>query len=179
MNNGINLVVKRVEPQAALLQKRIKLLRIIALSGLGLVTLVSIVLFIMIIASPLPNLREKESNLFTSLNQENSKIQRVVFVDKQLDHIQNILATRTKLPAVLSDVLTSMSGIRIVTYSSTPKAIEMTLETTQLSQIESLLNTLTVLSEQGKIFSTIVVSDLNVSPSSNSYQFRVSMTNDV
>ena len=57
MNSGINLVVERDDPQKAQIRKKVRMLRLTAVSIIGVVLLISGVLFVLIAASPLPGLR--------------------------------------------------------------------------------------------------------------------------
>lgn len=178
MNNGINLVVKRIDPKVEELQKRIKLLRLIAMVVLSLVTLVSGVLFILIATSSLPSLRQEEQQLFASLNESNSSIQRSVLIDKQLDHVQTVLSSRSDLPEVLQQVLSNTpASLNVVSYTANSGQLELTIQATTLADIEIFLDQVRVLSEQEKIYKNVSLETLSISQAQGVYQFRVIMTN--
>lgn len=178
MNNGINLVVKRIDPEVEALQKKIKVFRTIAVVILTCITLASGVLFVMIAASPLPQLRQEEQRLFASLNESNSTIQRSILIDKQLEHVDSILTSRSELPITMREILLNTPpSLTIISYTATDDQFEVTIQATSLSEIDSFFNSLRVLAEQEKIYRNITLETLSVSQAQGAYQFRVLMTN--
>ena len=178
MNNGINLVVKRIDPKVEELQRKVKLLRIIAVVILSCITLVSGVLFVMIATSKLPSLREEEQRLFATLNESNSTIQRSILIDKQLDHVESVLSSRSDLPDVMREILSNTpQSLTILSYTASSDQFEVTIQATNLSEMESYFNSLRVLSEQEKIYTNITLENLSISQAQGAYQFRIIMTN--
>lgn len=178
MNNGINLVVKRIDPEVEALQKKIKVFRTIAVVMLTCITLASGVLFVMIAASPLPQLRQEEQRLFASLNESNSTIQRSILIDKQLEHVDSILTSRSELPVTMREILSNTPpSLTIISYTATDDQFEVTIQATSLSEIDSFFNSLRVLAEQEKIYRNITLETLSVSQAQGAYQFRIIMTN--
>lgn len=176
MNSKINLAKKKVDPQKLALQKRVGALRVIAFSFLLTVCLVSVILFVMIVASPLPALRSQEEELFLALNSLNTKFQRAVFVDKQLDNIDQILATRSDLPQTMEDLISSApASVSVLAYTATNGIFEFTVSGNNLNDIETFLTGVTALSEGDKGYKNIYVSEILLNTSSGAYQVRISM----
>ena len=177
MNSGINLAGKKVDPKKLALERRIGLLRVGAFVVLAVVCLASVVLFVIIVASPLPRLRAEEEELFLALNSMNTKIQKVVFVDKQLDHIDLIVKDRSSLPEVMQGALGSApAGLAVESYSATDKLIEITISAKQLNEIEEFLDRITELSFGQKAFANVAISEISLNPSTGAYQVRLSMS---
>lgn len=171
-------MVKRIDPEVEALQKKIKVFRTIAVVMLTCITLASGVLFVMIAASPLPQLRQEEQRLFASLNESNSTIQRSILIDKQLEHVDSILTSRSELPVTMREILSNTPpSLTIISYTATDDQFEVTIQATSLSEIDSFFNSLRVLAEQEKIYRNITLETLSVSQAQGAYQFRIIMTN--
>lgn len=176
MNKGINLAVVRVDPDKQESQKRVRRLRIASLAVLFIVCLASVVLFVLILASPLPSLRQKEEQLFLALNNQNSKIQKVIFVDKQLGHIEKIMEERSDLPEILQEVMASApSGLVFETYAANANLFEVSIEGQSLSEIQEFIDSLAALSKEKKIYQNIAVSELSLVSATGTYKVRVTM----
>jgi hypothetical protein len=176
MNSGINLAGTRVDPKQVEIQRKVKRLRIASLAVLSVVCLVSVVLFVMIVASPLPGLRQKEEELFLALNSQNSKIQRIVFVDKQLGHVEKVIETRSGLPETLGKVMSSApSSLLVETFAATNNQLEIVIESQSLSDIQEFIDGLTLLAGNKEIYQNISISELSLVPATGTYQVRVTM----
>lgn len=173
MNKGINLAIKRVDPQEAKAQKQNKRLRFFGYTFLTVFTLASIILFILLQASPISSLREEQEQLSAALNTQNQKIQNEILINNQLDYVGEILGSRSDLSDIMSVILSVLPPtISISSYQSANGIIEMTLQSSSLIDLENFFDQITALSQAGDVYKKIIVSNISVSPS-GSYTFTI------
>lgn len=175
MNSGINLAVKRVDPEQQKSQNHTKRLRLFGYAFLAVFTLASIILFILLQASPLASLRQEEERLSLALNAQNEKMQNEVLINNQLSYIQEILTNRSDLPEVVGAVVSIMPpSATISSYQTTNGLIEMTIQSSSLTDLEKFFDELTTLSQGGDIYSEVVISNISMSTIGR-YSFMITM----
>lgn len=177
MNNGINLVVKRVDPKQQKIQKQNRLIRLIGFGLLGIFTLFSVVLFIFLQTSPITSLRADEQALASSLTQQNEKIQSEVLINKQLTHINEIIGKRSDLPDVVTSLLSIMPPtVAISSYQAANGLVELSIESTSLSDLEIFFDQVTALAQDGDIYQNVTISGISYTIN-GTYSFGMSVTN--
>ena len=95
MNKDINLLYSKKQQSLNELTVRVKLFRWVALGALFLVGGVSIILFLLLIASPLPQLKSTEKSLTGSLAQSHEKLLKQTLLSGRLSDIALITAKRS------------------------------------------------------------------------------------
>lgn len=176
MNSGINLAGIKVDPAKLELERRVKRFRIAAFVVLFVVCLASVILFVIIIASPLPGLRAHEEELFLALNSQNSKIQRLVFVDKQLGHVERTIETRSNIPDVIEEVMASAPpGLSVESYTASSDRFEVAVVGQSLTDFQEFVDQIAALSTEKSIFQNVAISEVSYSASRGLYSMRISM----
>lgn len=178
MNNGINLVVKRIDPKQLKLQRQSRMFRLVGFGFLAVFTFLSVVLFIFLQTSPIQRLREQEEALSLSLNTQNEKIQSELFINSQLGYIDEVLKNRSDLPDVVNSFLSVLpSTVVVSSYQAANGFIEMSVLSSSLSDLETFFDKVTDLSQSGGIYGNVTISDITFA-TSGTYSFGITITEE-
>lgn len=165
MNNEINLLYNKKQRYPAQLQARIKALRYIAVGLLFAVAGISIVVFLLVLASPLPQLKEQESTLLNNLSLVHPKILQQVLIVSRLQDINVLLVKRARVDEQITLLTKDIPPELLVSSMHTDKElVSLTLNSPTLAAIDSYSNTLTALVEAKKVVKTVTLSSLTLTP---------------
>lgn len=154
MNKDINLLYSKKQQSFNQLTVRVKLMRWIALGFLFLVGALSIILFLLLIASPLPRLKSTEDSLTTSLKQLNDKLVKQTLLTSRLTDISLITAKRSQYGDDLQALRDQLPiGVEIINFSVEKKDASITLSSTSLQDLETYFDKLKALTQNKKIIS--------------------------
>jgi hypothetical protein len=170
MSSRINLLgIKKKEAARPLLKKLI-LMRLAAIGILFLTGAFSIILFMLIALSPLPQLQKQEALEMNTLSQSKDDVAKLSVLNERMSSLSILLAKRTTYDQLLSKVQTySPSGVTITAFSLSSDEINITVGSDSLKQLDILINNLVTAVQQKKDFSHISVANLSLDSLKNQF----------
>src|SRR5260221_116547 len=97
MNEGINLLEPNKNTRASMFLHRLHTMRVVTVGLLFIVSVSSVILFILVALSPLPTLQRQEQYLRQTLSASKSNIVKLALVKGQTDSIDRLLTQRHML----------------------------------------------------------------------------------
>ena len=95
MNNGINLVAdKRSVKSVSIIKDRLKVLRFSSMTMLFIIGAGAVIISILIVFSPLPQLRRDEEKIKTKLSVFQPDIYKLAFINERGDSIRKVISQR-------------------------------------------------------------------------------------
>lgn len=181
MNNEINLLYSKKQLQLSRLATKARVLRLIALGFLFLVTAFSIILFLLIVASPLPGLRNDEKAITATLTASHELILKQTLLSMRLSDIQNILGNRSRYGEVLGVLRKDLSnGTEINSFSVEKSSVNLTVTSQSLTDLETFFQKLKAHVEGQKNFSSAYLNSLEAVRGSDqrisSFQAKITLT---
>jgi hypothetical protein len=177
MNEGINLLLdpKKSSGPSALF-RRLQKVRLFAVGLLFLVSVVSVILFILVTISPLPTLQKQEQFLRQSLTASKDDIAKLNIVEAQTDIIDQLVNKRQSIDKPISLVQSKMTSDMSVTEIQTDKAtMSLTVESSSLQSLDTFLNALAAYVQSKNTFSNVTLVDLTTDESTNQYAVTVQL----
>lgn len=101
MNNEINLLHSKKRSVLSDLTTKLRILRFSALTLLSIVVLLSMALFFLVIASPLPTLKEQENELLSSVSTNNDLFAQHTLLTNRIRDIESIRNKRMNMRETL------------------------------------------------------------------------------
>jgi hypothetical protein len=161
MNKGINLLTEKKIDKAGRLFQSLKVLRIIAVSLLFVVSLSSIILFILISFSPLPTLKQQEQERKIILSHFNSEIVKLHILNERLNTIDEIMSKRTSFDDKINLITSQIpSGVMLKSLTIEKNTINVILASNSLLSFDTFLNNVMNLSENKKESFRITINNL-------------------
>jgi len=141
MSNGINLIATKNRSFLDPLLNRIKVLRLIAVTLLFIVSVASMILFILITLSPLPALKRQEQTSLAALAAYHTDIARLIILNERATSIAGILGKRTDYNTVIDALRTKLTGdSSIISLQLGKKNVSVTVSSSSLVNINNFLN---------------------------------------
>lgn len=165
MSNEINLLNSKKAGGNVRLQAQVKILRVIAVGLLFTIGVGSLVIFILILASPLPSLKNQENQLLQSMAQLHSKVIKQVLIVTRLDDINQIIKNRHQVDkriAKFEELLPIGSEIKEVSVNE--KSISLSMYSNSLGKIESYTSSLKSLRNSDKSMKEIHIESFQYVP---------------
>lgn len=176
MINDINLLTSQDRKDKTKLLRRLRLLRFVAIGFLSLVGFASVVLFILIAASPLPDLKKKESSSLATLATLHQKLGTHLLILNQIQDVSSLLQTRPHYDEKL-DTLTALfpKSFILIGYSFTSTDASLNLAAGSVEDIEAFLQKIRTLIDQKTTYSQATISSINFDTTSGKYFFTVGL----
>ena len=178
MNNSINLLdyKNKIQPKHEHEKNKKRSLRTIAVGLLFTVAVFSMIFFILVAISPLPQLRKQEKIASFNLSLAHPDIVKLALVKERTDSIQQLMDKRPYYDRVLNSIQTKLpSGVRINEVSIDKDDFSVTLSSNSLLQLDNFLNELAIASEAKKEFSQIKIKDLSKTDTINTYLLTINL----
>jgi hypothetical protein len=174
MSSRINLLgIKKKEAARPLLRKLI-LMRLTAIGLLFLTAAFSIILFMLIALSPLPELHRQETIEMNTLAESKDDVAKLAILNERMGTLTTLLAKRNTYDQVLSKVQTySPGGVQITGFSLSNDALSVTASSNSLKQLDGLINNLITAVQQKKDFKHVTVSDLALDSTKNQFSLTI------
>lgn len=144
MNNNINLIGSKNHTTIPLASRKLLLMRAIAMVLLFGVSAASIILYILIAFSPLPQVQEQERQALSTISNSKSDMAKIALIQDRLGGISTIMKQRTTYDVLLDSVVSKMPpGITIFQITTNKKDITLTVRSSSLDALTTFVNNLT------------------------------------
>lgn len=171
MNEGINLLESNKKNTSAAFVRQLQTMRTLVIGLLFIVSVSSVILFILIALSPLPTLQNQEQSLQQSLTLSKNDIVKLDLIKERTTSISQFLDKRKKLDQTIQVIESKFTGDATVTaIESTNIGTTVTVESSSLQDLDNFLNGLIVLVQQKKSFSKVTLVDLATDQTNNKYE---------
>ncbi len=161
MNKGINLLVHNSRTNSNKNGKAFKRLRIIAVGLLFLVSAFSVIFFILVALSPIPQLRNQQKNASFNLSLSNEDIVKLSLIKERTQTAKEVLGKRKNYEMILDSVYKKIpSGVTVDTISIKNNKLLLTLSSKSLMQLDSLISEIRVSESTEKLYSKVDLESL-------------------
>jgi len=176
MNNSINLFDLKNKIPNAHSDKKQRPFRIIAISLLFIVSASSVIIFILIALSALPELRKEQKTASLSLSNSQADIVKLELIKQRTDSIKQLIDKRPYFDKLLEALQKKVpSGIDVDAYSIKGNNLLVTFSSKSLLLLDNFLNQITTDPESLKQFPKIKLTSLTAEPSSNTFLLTLSL----
>jgi hypothetical protein len=174
MNERINLLEPNKKTASLISVQHFQVMRFVVISLLFIVSVSSVVLFVLVSFSPLPALQKQEQTLEQNLSQSKSDIAKVALLHERTSSISTFLSTRQMLDQTIGLIESKFSGdMKVISLQTDNSVTTVTVESSSLQNLDNFLNGLIVLVQQKKGFSQVILVDLANDSSNNDYEVTV------
>ncbi len=169
MTNDINLLYSKRRGALGALTRKIKIIRFIAISLLLVAGVMSVSVFLLVLASPLPRLKQEENTLLESLSRQHEKITKQTLIVNRLDEISQIVTKRPKFRDFMLIFTKDIpKELEIASLEVEQKTLKITLETKSLPSLDTYIETLKRIGKEDKRVARIIMNSFG--SSKNLYQ---------
>lgn len=176
MNSGINLLEKKKASIGLLHYQKLRLLRLIAVGLLFLVSTLSIILFLLISFSPLPQLKRQEEQALSTLSQYHPDIAKLYLVNERTDVINNIITKRKYLDKTIGGIQTMLpTGVKVDALSINNNTVSLSVSSGSLELLDIFINSLLNSVQEKKDFSKVTLTSLSVDNQKDLFLITVSL----
>ncbi len=164
MSNGINLLVDKRNAKVFMPAKSsIKIFRFGAIGLLFLVGASSVILSILIVFSPLPQLRREEQKARADLAAFKIDMNKLAFINERGDNIRKIIAGRSSYDKKLDIIQSKMQADVVLDgVSIAKKKYTFKFASRNLTSLDELINGLTAITGAGREFLRVNLTSLAV-----------------
>ncbi len=174
MAKNINLLTDKREGNVPLVFKKQKFLRTIAVLMLFSVSAISIVIFILIALSPLPQLKQEEENLKNNLVEKKADIAKLFIIKERLSVAKSIIDERSNFHSEIEKLQAKMPvGVSVTSIDISDELISVTVSSRSLSLLNTFLDQIISAVTDRKEFSKVSIN--NLTTSSESYLLTISV----
>jgi hypothetical protein len=173
MNEGINLLDPN-KKASGILPGHLQKMRIVVVGLLFIVSVSSVILFVLVALSPLPALQTQERSLEQTVMASRTSIVKLALVKERTDSISAFLAKRQNLDQTIGLVQDKISGdVTITSLQVDNTGILLTAESSSLQNLDTFLNGLMQYVQEKKDFSSVLLVDLAVDQTNGEYAVSV------
>jgi Tfp pilus assembly protein PilN len=173
MNNNINLISNQnVGLEKEL--RRLKQVRITSIICLVVVSLMSILIFVLNLTLPLDSVKKDQNTTAANIALLHQKLITYNLITDRVRNISGIISQREDYTTQLSQILgklpagVSMDGLQIDTGK-----ITFSVSSTSLVSINQFIDTMVSFNSQGKIINNLVMQGLSLDTSSGEYDLNM------
>ena len=176
MNKGINLLDANQQTKSGIELRKIRFMRLIAVVSLFLVSVASIILFMLVALSPLPQLQQQEQGLRDTLANSKQALAQHALVNERTDEITKILGSRISFDVPLTTIREKLpSNAKVSAIKADSSSIILTVSTPTLESLDSFLNEMIGLVKEKQVFSQIQLSDLATDDGRDNFTMTVTL----
>lgn len=171
--SGINLLGTKKENAVKNLPK-VRLLRRIAVILLVSISAISVILFLLILFSPLPALQKEEKHAITVLSASHTDIAKLILVKDRLESSKSIISHRSTYEQNLLKIMDTMpDGVTIIEMGMKEKKISLRVSSNSLALLDTFITGLVHATMEKKEFSDVTMIDLESSDQRNTYLMTI------
>jgi Tfp pilus assembly protein PilN len=176
MSEGINLLDPNKQGANTADAKRLQTMRFVAIGMLFIVSVSSVVLFMLVSLSPLPQLQQQEEELKVTLSQSGDDMAKLALLEERTTSIDALLKGRTSYEEILALLQSKLpSNAQITSIRLDQKTLVLTIESRSLNSLDSFLNGLISDVQNKKAFSQVTMTSLANDNIRNDYAMTVSL----
>lgn len=177
MSRGINLIaINKDDKQRSLIGGRLRIFRLSAIALLFCVGALSVIISILIVFSPLPQLREEEEKARNNLSVFRLDINKLAFVNDRGDSIRQVLKSRNSYDKKLSIIKSKMpADVVFDGMTLVKKRYTLSFSSNNLSSLDELLNSIVVTTGKSRDFSKAYLTSLSVETEKHSFVMVVDL----
>lgn len=169
MNNTINLFRNRQKMQVGR-GKIFNTFRNISIVSLVVVSLFSVLLFILNTNPSLLSLQRQEAKLLSSLSSSHPKAVKLLYIEERAKGIASIIEKRPLSTESLNTVLAVVpASVSVKSFTVDKKSVLVTASSSSLLAIDTLLNALVGMISNKKVFKSVTLDTLIVDAKLNQY----------
>jgi Tfp pilus assembly protein PilN len=161
--NSINLIGHNDHVSVPIASRKLKLMRAIAVLLLFGISAASIILYILIAFSPLPQVQEQERQARAVLANAHPDMTRIALLEDRITGVAAILQERHSYDKVLDSINSKMpSGITVFQINIAKKTVTLTVRSDSLDVLTTFVSNLTAsvdTNEFAKVTLNSIVSD--------------------
>lgn len=173
MSNSINLVSPKNE-QLGKEQNRLKIARILAFAIMAFVVATAILVFVINLTLPINSIKQNEQTTLTNISTLHKKLTQYYLVEDRANHLANIIAQRGNIPVVSDDLLAIVPpDLAINSMQIDATKVSLIVSGASLTSMNKLIDNVTMLGEQKKIITNIVVQQLSLDVKSSQYSISI------
>lgn len=155
-------------------KKILKTLRILSISSLVIVVVLSLVLFFLNIRSPLPALKKEENDLISALLKIKDKIEKHVIVQDRLQNVDPILKNRKDLESVITFFTEKAPpGVSIQSFAITTESVALQVSATSVFVINQFNDELVKAAKSNSVVNKITMDNFVAQESGDPYTFSL------
>lgn len=174
MNNSINLLDYKNKVAVTPSSSKQRLLRKIAVGLLFTSATFSIMFFMLISFSPLPQLEETRKRASDTLSSHDKDIAKLILVKERTDNIKQILDTRTKYDEILGSLQSKLPpGTAVKSVQLKEKNISVVVSSKSLLTLDTFLKQ--IIDSKTKEYTNIRMSELSTDLSDNNFYLTLNI----
>lgn len=175
MNNSINLLGHKDRNGIKPASGKLKLLRTIAMLLLFGVSAASIVLYILISFSALPQVQQQERQALQTLFSAHPDMTKIALIEDRLAGITTILSQRSKYDTFLDSLAAKMpAGITMQQVSMKEKNVSVTVRSESLETLNIFLDQLVDATGANKDYAQVILNNINSEDTNNTFSMTIS-----
>jgi hypothetical protein len=176
MSNDINLISNN-DTASLKAKKRLKLARIIAIISLGIVALLSILIFIINSQNSLPSVKKDENSTIQSISYLSKKTAKLAIINNRILEISDILGKRKNYTSAINAFLQLMpAGLTTTDLELNKKDVILVVQSNSLISIDKFLNSMIALSAKKQVIDSLIIENLTVNQKTGSYAISFKTT---
>ena len=177
MNNDVNLLSVSEKQEPFVPQKRLLVMRYVAMLLLFIVSGASISLFMLIALSPLPQLQLQEKSLRSALAGSHTDMATMQLLEDRVTTAWEIMKARKQYDSIIEYIMQNVSGsIKITTIRMDQDALTLTVSGSSLASLDAFLTQMIQPRRGVREFTQITLNDLITDRESNVYTMSLRFT---
>lgn len=161
MSSGINLLPQQTKNTAVILGK-LQLIRGIAIIILFGVSFLSLAISLLIAFSPLPKLKQTESELLANMTALHPKIAKQMVLSERMTQVSKVISQRSDYGKTMELLQTILPpSVRIDEVKITPKDISVRFSSTSLATIDDGIQNVRAYNDKEKAFSRVTIESVS------------------
>ena len=156
---------------------KFRLMRFFAMALLFGVSTASVILFLLISLSPLPQLKKQEEKGLANMALFHGDIAKLQVVNERTDSISTILSKRLTIDKTLDSIRSKLpAGCEISAFAMEKGSITVTVSSKSLSLLNDFLNNIVDTANRKEEFSQVKLSSLVADDQTSNYLLTVALT---
>ena len=170
MNTNINLLEDKKTKRGPISSRSTQILRYVGIVLLFFVSASSIILFILISLSPLPNLKIQERQVNSALSQSHTDMAKLFLINERTDVATMILANRKSYDRSLELIQSILpNGVDVEGLTIEKNTLSLTVSSQSLALLNTFVSSLTGAVTEKKVFSQLALGNFLIETAKNRY----------
>jgi hypothetical protein len=177
MNNGINLVAdKRSVKSVSIIKDRLKVLRFSSMTMLFIIGAGAVIISILIVFSPLPQLRRDEEKIKTKLSVFQPDIYKLAFINERGDSIRKVISQRPGYDKKIEVIESRLpADVNLETLTINKKNYTLKFSSNNLNSLDGLLKNLVDATGKDKDFIRVYLTSISLDKDNQKFTLIVDL----